>query len=127
LNGDAAELRLALGEANLGANDMAIAQRALTAMENISTQEAKMLAERYGLDFANTINHAFGKEVHRLDLLARNAGSAEKAFLQVQTQIDSMYLLSGQFARTVNVGGTNVTVRGFVQDGIVKIRTIFVK
>jgi len=127
MQGDAAELRLALGEAGseVSVSDIAMAQRALGAMENLSPESAKMLAERYGLDFANKIGHAFGKEMHNLDGLVQTYGSAERAFVQVQAQVDSLSLSAGQFQQVVSVGGINVTVRGFVQNGVAKIATIF--
>lgn len=125
LRGDAAELRLLLGEANLSASDLAIAQRALSVMQNLGAQEARMLAERYGIDFANKIGHAFGKEMHNLGGLVRHFGSAERAFVQIQTRIDSLALPAGRFEQSLNIGGSNITVRGFVQDGAAKIGTIF--
>ncbi len=126
LRGDVGELRVLLGEANLTANDMAMAQRALSAMENLSGQEARMLAKRYGLDFANKIGHAFGKELHNLDTLVRTFGSPERAFVQIQNQVDALSLSAGPFTRVLTIDSVNVTIRGFVQNGIAKIGTVFV-
>ncbi len=126
LRGDVEELRLLLGEANLSVNDLVIAKRALSAMESLGAADARMLAQRYGVDFANRIGHVFGKTTHKLEGLIKQFGSPERAFTQVQSRIDSLSLSAGKFEKIVNVGGTNVTVRGVVQDGLARISTIFI-
>ena len=125
LRGDAAELRTLLGNGPLSASDLAIAQRALTVMEGLGAENSAMLASRYGVDFANKIGHVFGKELHNLSGVVQQFGSAERAFVQIQTQIDSLALAAGKFETAISIGGTNVTVRGFVQNGAAKISTVF--
>ena len=127
LRGDVDALRTLLGEvASLSANDLAMAQRALAAMENLGAQEAKMLAERYGIDFANKIGHAFGKDGHKLDAVVQAFGSAERAFVEIQGQLDAMSLSAGNSTQILNVGGINVTVQAFVRNGTAKIVNIFI-
>jgi filamentous hemagglutinin len=126
LRGDAAELETLLGEANLSANDSAIAQRALSAMEKLGATDARMLAQRYGIDFANKIGHVLGESGHNLGGLIQRFGSAERAFVQIQNGVDSLSLSAGQFETTIAVGGVNVTVRGIVLDGVARISTAFV-
>lgn len=125
LRGDVQELRTLLGNGVLSADDALIAQRALTAMESLGAENNAMLAGRYGVDWANKVGHAFGKEMHNLGGLVEKFGSAERAFVQIQTRIDSLALPAGRFEQSLSIGGTNVTVRGFVQDGVAKIGTIF--
>jgi len=60
-----------------------------------------------------------------LSALVQRFGLAEKAFIQIQTRVDSLALPSGQFAQQLNVSGINITVRGRVIDGLAKIGTIF--
>lgn len=122
---ESGELKLLMSEAVLSVDDLAIAQRAAAAMESLSPESAKMLAERYGLDFANKVGHAFGKDIHSLESLAQTFGSAERAFVQVQSQVDSLSLSASKFEKIINAGGSNITVRGFVQNGVAKISTIF--
>jgi ABC-type histidine transport system ATPase subunit len=125
IRGDVAELETLLGNGVLSANDAVIAQRALTAMQSLGAENSAMLASRYGVDWANKVTHAFGKEMHNLGGLVEKFGSTERAFVQIQTRVDSMALSAGQFERSLSVAGTNLTVRGFVQDGVAKISTIF--
>lgn len=125
LRGDAQELRTLLGNGVLSADDALIAQRALTAMESLGAENSAMLAGRYGVDWANKVGHVFGKEMHNLGGLVEKFGSAERAFVQIQTRIDSLALPAGRFEQSLSVGGTNITVTGRVIDGVAKIGTIF--
>lgn len=125
LRGDLQELRTVLGNGVLSADDALIAQRALTGMESLGAENSAMLASRYGVDWTNKVGHAFGKEMHNLGGLVEKFGSAERAFVQIQTRVDSLALPAGRFEQSLSVGGTNLTVRGFVQDGVAKISTVF--
>ena len=128
LRGDAQELRLLLGEANLTASDMAIAQRTLTVIESVSPQEARLLAERYGVDLGNKLAHIFENSLHDhgLTALVEASGTVGRAFLGVQAAIDSLSLPAGVFQRVVSVSGVNITVRGIVINGVARINTMFI-
>ena len=99
LRGDVEMLEIALAEsASLTANEAAIARNALAAMRNISANDARYLAERYGWDWANKVNHIFKSHSGGIgNSLLQRAGSAEKAVLSAQRAIDRMGITgSGQ-------------------------------
>ena len=126
LNGDAAELRLALGEVTtLSASDVAIAQRALAAMETVGVENAKALATRYGVDWAHKAHHVFGQSKHGLDSLAQTIGSREAAFAELQRAVDAAYKATGQFPKSVDVRGTVVRVQGAIVDNLLRINAGF--
>jgi len=130
LRGDVNELRLLLGEANLSASDMAIAQRALTTIETVGPENASMLAERYGVDWANRVHHIFeGAHQGTIgDALLSRFGSPAEAMAQIQRVVEatrpSTGFLSNTFKTSVNVEGISVQVRGRLIDGIYRIGTI---
>ncbi|MFT9078673.1 hypothetical protein [Ethanoligenens sp.] len=80
---------------------------------------------------ANKLNHIFGKSEHNLDsLLGKYSGNETKAFNALETATQK-YVgannITGNFKDiTVNVNGINVTVRGTVINGQVKIGTAFI-
>lgn len=114
-----------MSEIGLTQSDLALATRARSAMEKLGSADARMLAGRYGVDFANKIGHVFAKAEHNLQALVQRFGSAERAFVEIQTKVDALALPAGQFQTTVTVSGVNITVRGFVQDGLAQIGTAF--
>ena len=126
LRGDAQELRLLLGEANLTANDLAIAQRALGAIESLGADAARSLASRYGVDYANTMIHAMNNSGHNLAALVQSLGSPAKVFLEVQRLVDAAVAASGNAPSVVQVGNTLVQVRVVLVDGVARIRTMYV-
>jgi hypothetical protein len=81
-----------------------------------------------GVGLLNTINHIFGKAAHNLGGLVQQYGSARAAFAALEKATTAQVVakgLTGQFEEVVNVGGTNVTVRGIAINGVVKIGTAF--
>jgi len=79
---------------------------------------------------ANRLIHIFGQARHRLTpLLNFFGGNQTAAFNAVQSATVSALtragITSGTFEVVVAVGGMNVTVRGIVENGIVKIGTFF--
>jgi filamentous hemagglutinin len=130
LKGDVEELKLLLGQANLSANDMAIAQRALSMMESVGGENASMLAERYGVDWANKVDHIFNsvREGPIKDALLNTFKSPAEAVAEIQRALNAAKpagnFFTGRFETNVNVQGINVTVRGIVKDGLPKISTI---
>jgi filamentous hemagglutinin len=129
MKGDTAELRVLLDAGGLSSNDLAIAQRALSVMEDLSSADSSMLADRYGVDFGNKLSHVFENNLHDhgLDSLVKEFGSNARAFVEIQRSVEGLDLGPGQFVRSINIGeySTSVTVRGYVQDGIVRINTIY--
>jgi filamentous hemagglutinin len=131
LSGDAAELRLVLGEAtSLSSTDLAIAYRALAAMESLGAQNSALLASRYGVDWANRVGHIF-EGVHQGPVgqaLLQRFGSPAEAMAQIQRALEvarpSTGLTGSSFATTLNLQGIAVQIRGRVVDGIYKIGTI---
>jgi hypothetical protein len=76
---------------------------------------------------ANKLRHVFGNEGHNLSGLVEHFGSEEATFSAVQraTQAGAKGL-SDVFETSVKVAGQNVTVRGRVIDGAVRIGTFFI-
>jgi len=128
LRGDVDELRLLLRENPnvLKGDDVLIVQRAITAMESLGAQDSALLASRYGVNFWNTINHSFGQVSHNLGRVAQEFGSAAKAFAEAQRAVDAAYTATGRIPQVIQLGSSNVQVRGAVVDGIAQIRTLFI-
>jgi RHS repeat-associated protein len=126
LRGDVGELQALLGNGVLSAEDALIAQRALTAMESLGPEGAQLLASRYGVNYANTVNHAFGQAKHNLGPLVQEFGSPAQAFVQVQTAVDTAFAATGNIPAAVQVGRFTVQVRGAIMDGVAQIRTLFI-
>lgn len=78
---------------------------------------------------ANKINHIFGKVEHNLGDLVKTFGGETKAFkaLEKATMKAVDASKEGKFRIDVKVGGKEVTVKGNVVDGEVKIGTAFAK
>jgi len=74
------------------------------------------------------LTHIFGKAAHNLGPLVASYGSevaAYEALEKATIQTVTSQGISGIFEVVVNVGGLNVTVRGAVVNGLVKIGTAF--
>lgn len=78
---------------------------------------------------ANKIVHIFSQERHNLAGVAKALGGESKAFTAIQKATSKAIDTSkaGRFSTIVKVGGEQVTVRGSVVDGRVKIGTAFVE
>ena len=126
LRGDINELRLLLGEANLSAADTAYAYRILASMEKVGANNARLLAERFGVDWINKVHHIFkGHQGPIGDALIKKSGSIEQAVAATQKAVDALKLTrAGKYPVTVNVNGVTVTVRVYVEGGIARISTI---
>jgi hypothetical protein len=77
----------------------------------------------------NKVNHIFGKPEHNLDGIVRHFGSREAAYAAVRNATESTVRargITGLFETTVDVAGAQVTVRGKVVNGAVKIGTAFI-
>jgi len=80
---------------------------------------------------ANKIHHIFSKSQHKLgNLLCKFNGNERKTFNAIYNatfkQVKKKGII-GTFETVVKVQGQNVTVRGSVVNGIVRIGTIFIK
>jgi hypothetical protein len=81
-----------------------------------------------GVGLLNKINHIFGNAGHNLAGLVQQYGSPAAAYAALEKATAEQVVakgLSGQFEEAINVGGTSVTVRGAVVNGVVKIGTAF--
>lgn len=79
---------------------------------------------------ANTLRHIFGKAAHNLAALVARVGSERAVMALVARGLASLPAgtlpSAGVFEVIVRVGGQDVTVRGAVVDGIVRISTMFI-
>jgi hypothetical protein len=79
---------------------------------------------------ANTMRHIFGKAAHNLAGLVARYGSERAVVAAVARAMARLpsgsFPASGVFEVVVRVGGQNVTVRGAVVDGIIRISTMFI-
>lgn len=71
------------------------------------------------------LDHTFA-EKHKLDGVVERAGGREQAMRQMLDGLRGRVPDHGTFETVINVTGENVTVRGFVDDGVIKISTAFV-
>lgn len=128
LRGDSQELRVLLEQAGkLSSSDSAIAQRALASMERIAAQDAKALAERYGIDWANKVQHALktAEDGAVKRALFERYKTAEAIFARVDKAVAALRdVPKGQFLRKVVVDGIEVAVRGYNGAGGAIIGTI---
>jgi hypothetical protein len=79
---------------------------------------------------ANTMRHIFGKAAHNLAPLVARFGSERAVVAAVARAMARLpagsFPASGTFQVVVRVGGQNVTVRGAVVNGIIRIATMWV-
>lgn len=76
----------------------------------------------------NKINHIFNQARHNLASLVTRLGGQENTVRTVLNTLNSAGNLpvSGLFESTISIGGTNITVRGIVQEGFPQIATMFI-
>jgi RHS repeat-associated protein len=77
---------------------------------------------------ANKLIHIFGKAAHNLGPLVASYGSEAAAYSALETAVIKAVTsqgITGVYQIVVTVGGLNVTVRGAVVNGVVKIGTAF--
>lgn len=107
---------MSAAEATVGA---AARQTATGAATSVATAAANV-------GRANTIDHLFGKAAHNLAGLVAKLGSKEAAMDALEEATTKQVLskgISGLFEESVSVAGENVTVKGIVENGVVKIGT----
>jgi hypothetical protein len=79
---------------------------------------------------ANKLSHIFDNPAHDLDTVVEQLGSQGNAYAAIQSAAEAAVNsgnLTGVFETVVDVAGTQVTVRGAVVNGAVRIGTAFVK
>ena len=102
--------------------------RAFQALQLAGRLGSEVGAVGTGVGLLNKINHIFGKAAHNLGVLVQHFGTEAKAYAALEeatTQHVVAKGITGTFEEVVSVGGTNVTVRGAVVNGAVKIGTAF--
>lgn len=128
MRGDAQELRTLLSHAgDLSSSDAAIARRALASIERIGAEDAQLVAKRYGLDWANKVEHALRttRDGAVKRALFERYKTAEAIFVRLQKALDSLRdLPDGNYAQLLTVDGLDVTLRIYVESGIARISTI---
>ncbi len=93
-----------------------------------STTQGAQYANRLLSIDPNRLNHIFNRPGHNLDTLVRKSGDIPSAFMKVQDTIREHVVqrgITGHYTETVTVAGEEITVRGVVIDGIVKIGTFW--
>lgn len=76
----------------------------------------------------NKLNHIFNKEGRNLGSLVDKYGSKEAVMKEVLNKLYTQKLANGNFSGvTVKLGDTALTVRGNVENGVIKIGTMFLK
>ena len=106
---------------------MIIVQRAAQAMRVVGSQDAKLLASRYGVDWMNKVNHIFtshsGGDIG--NALIRAAGSREKAVAAVQRVLETLrFSKSGEQTVSIVVKGVRLNARVYVRNGVATISTL---
>lgn len=71
------------------------------------------------------LDHTFADK-HRLDDVVKAAGSREQAMSDMLDALKGHVPQNGRFETVVTVHGEQVTVRGFVDNGVIKIGTAFI-
>ncbi len=71
------------------------------------------------------LDHTFA-EKHKLDGVVQRAGGREEAMSQMLDALKGSVPQNGTFETMVLVSGEQVTVRGFVDNGVIKIGTAFI-
>ncbi len=77
----------------------------------------------------NRLNHIFGQTRHNLGGVIQTFGTREAAYEAIRSATQTLASsgrIQGIFETVVQVGGHNVTVRGRVIDGVVRIGTAFI-
>lgn len=71
------------------------------------------------------LDHTFA-EKHKLDGVVERSGGREEAMRQMLDGLRGHVPQHGTFQTVINVSGENVTVRGFVDNGVIKVSTAFI-
>jgi RHS repeat-associated protein len=115
-------------EAEVAADAGAATEEVVAAEEALTEAEVEAEAEAEAVD-PNKLNHIFGNAEHGVDGLVDTFGSQENAYNAIQQATQGLVDqqgVTGVFEEVVNVGGQDVTVRGVVIDGVVRIGTAFI-
>lgn len=93
----------------------------ITGLRNVVTEPAPV--------DVNKLHHLFGRESHNLAQVVTEFGSREAAYASLKTATEAAVKakgITGTFKMVVQVGGSQVTVRGNVVDGVLKIGTAYI-
>ena len=116
-------------------HDIAGVRRSLERLKNLARKDKPEEqkpplppARNPGFEF-NTrperLDHTFAPK-HNLNGVVQRAGGREEAIGQMLDALKGHVPNSGQFESVVTVSGQQVTVRGFVDNGVIKIGTAFI-
>ena len=72
------------------------------------------------------LDHTFADK-HKLDEVVAQVGSREKAVELMLDGLRGRVPEHGAFEEVITVGGEQVTIRGFVDNGVIKIGTAFIR
>jgi hypothetical protein len=71
------------------------------------------------------LDHIF-RQGHKLEVLVERSGGREQAMRQILDGLTGHVPQAGTFERVIQVSGEQVTVRGFIDNGVIKIGTAFI-
>ena len=71
------------------------------------------------------LDHTF-RRGHKLEALVERSGGREQAMRQILDGLTGHVPQAGTFERVIRVSGEQVTVRGFIDNGVIKIGTAFI-
>ena len=71
------------------------------------------------------MDHVFA-EKHKLDGVVQRSGGREEAIKAMLNELNGNVPAQGTFEKVIRVSGEDVTVRGFVDNGVIKIGTAFI-
>ena len=71
------------------------------------------------------MDHTFAPK-HKLDGVVERLGGREEAIKEMLNALKGHVPDHGMFETVVKVSGENVTIRGFVDGGVIKIGTAFI-
>ncbi|MBZ9864248.1 hypothetical protein LB515_02555 [Mesorhizobium sp. CA15] len=118
-------LHLLLSVVTFAAPEALMASTTARGVEATATAEKGITA---AID-ANRLHHIFGDVGHNLGPLVQQLGSEEAAFTAIKSATETAVKarsLTGVFETIVDVAGAQITVRGAVVEGAVKIGTAFI-
>jgi hypothetical protein len=129
------ELSKRIGEGVKKAHDIAGIRKRLERIKNLGRkakpEEPKPPVRRTDPEFEynfrpERLDHTF-REGHKLEGLVERSGGREQAMRQLLDALKAYVPQHGKFETVITVSGEQVTVRGFFDNGVIKIGTAFIR